>query len=72
MALMPKKRVPRRVKMRRDIPYVERKYPVGSAMPGSVIHEMDALAETQGVGRSEFILRAVRAQLEIHRATKAA
>ncbi len=61
-----------RIKMRRDAPYLERKHPVSTAVPGSLVIEMDKLAEEQGVDRSAFVLRAIEAQLARHRAAKAA
>ncbi len=72
MALMAKRRLKFKVEMRRDIPYMEKTFPISAAIPGSVILEMEAAAQELGIGRSAFIVRAVEAQLASRRAAKAA
>jgi predicted transcriptional regulator len=72
---MPRKRKRVIVRMRVDAPREERNMPVSTAIPGTVVLKVDALAKEVGEVRSTFVRRAVEervARMEAQRATEAA
>lgn len=72
---MPRKKKRVIIRMRGDAPSLERNMPVSTAIPGTVVLKVDALAKQLGEVRSTFVRRAVEeriARMEAQRATEAA
>lgn len=61
---MPRKRKRVIVRMRGDAPTLEKNLPVSTAMPGTVVLQVDALAKELGEVRSTFVRRAVEERVQ--------
>lgn len=72
---MPRKKNRVVVRMRGDAPSLERNMPVSTAIPGTIVLKIDALAKMVGEVRSAFVRRAVEervARMEAERAGQVA